>query len=350
MTSLEFDSAANWVILDRAKVNRVRRYLSILLLTVIFLGACHAMGSPSQRYLRLNLRWNGQFSNQPVPPLLYQRLNLPWNGLHSGLPVAGSNPVVPVSPWSPTNALGSVVLSTNRPVLPDVLRVLFLGNSLTSGHDMPAVLSRMSRIGKQKIKASVRAVGGYTLGNHFTDIHSRTNINHTVRDITNPTNRLAWHVVILQEQSQIPVFAWQHMLGSAQKLDGAIKAAKTQAALFLPQSRADPFFTQSEFLDRAEGGYNFVAQQINCPVVPVGRAWQLLEARHPNIQLRERDGFHPSPHGAYLTACMFYSYLTWQSPLGLSNGGLFQVGEREAMVLQRIAWEVFASRRNGIPF
>ncbi|SVC81584.1 uncharacterized protein METZ01_LOCUS334438, partial [marine metagenome] len=102
MTSLGFDSVVNWVILDRAKVNRVRRYLSILLLTVIFLGACHAMGSPSQRYLRLNLRWNGQFNYQPVP-LLYQRLNLPWNGLRSRLPVAGPNPVVPVSPWSPTN-------------------------------------------------------------------------------------------------------------------------------------------------------------------------------------------------------------------------------------------------------
>ena len=328
----------------------MRRYLSILLLIGTFLQAYLAMASLPQRYLRLNLRWNGQFSSLSVPPLLPQRLNYPWTPRGRWLPVAGSTPTIPVYPWSPTNALGSVLLSTNRPVLPDTLRVLFLGNGLTSGHDMPTVLTRMSRIGKQKIKASVRAVGGYNLENHFTDVQSRTNISHTVRDITNPTNRLTWHVVILQEQSQIPVFAWQRMLSSAQKLDGAIKAAKTQTALFMPQSRADPFFTQSEFLDRAEGGYNYVAQQINCPVVPVGRAWQMLEARHPSIQLRERDGFHPSPHGAYLTACMFYTYLTWQSPLGLSNGGLFQVNEQEAMILQRIAWEVFASRRSGIPF
>jgi hypothetical protein len=336
--------------LDRVKANRVRRYLSILLLIGTFLQAYLAMASLPQRYLRLNLRWNGQFSSLSVPPLLPQRLNYPWTPRGRWLPVAGSTPTIPVYPWSPTNALGSVLLSTNRPVLPDTLRVLFLGNGLTSGHDMPTVLTRMSRIGKQKIKASVCAVGGYNLENHFTDVQSRTNISHTVRDITNPTNRLTWHVVILQEQSQIPVFAWQRMLSSAQKLDGAIKAAKTQTALFMPQSRSDPFFTQSEFLDRAEGGYNFVAQQINCPVVPVGRAWQILEARHPNIQLRERDGFHPSPHGAYLNACMFYAYLTWQSPLGLSNGGLFQVNEQEAMILQRIAWEVFASRRSGIPF
>ncbi len=338
-----------WVILNLQKANRVRRYLSILLLIGSLFQAYSAVASPSQRFMRLNIRWNGQFSNFSGP-ILPQRLNYPWTPRGRWLPVAGSNPTIPAYPWSPTNPPGNVLLSTNRPVLPDTLRVLFLGNSLTSGYDMPSVLTRMSRIGKQKIKASVRAVGGYTLENHFADIRSRTNISHTVRDISNPTNRFAWHVVILQEQSQIPVFAWQRMLGSAQKLDGAIKAAKTHTALFMPQSRPDPIFSQTEFLDRAEGGYNFVAQQINCPVVPVGRAWQILEARHPNIQLRERDGYHPSPHGAYLTACMFYAYLTWQSPLGLSNGGLFQVDEQEAMILQRIAWEVFASRRSGIPF
>ena len=118
----------------------------------------------------------------------------------------------------------------------------------------------------------------------------------------------------------------------------------------MPQSRPDPVFTSDQFLDRAEGGYNLAARTIQCPVVPVGRAWQICEARHPRIRLRAADGYHPSPHGAYLNACMFYAYLTWQSPLGLSNGGLHQVNERDAIILQRLAWEVFASRRAGIPF
>ncbi|SVE22174.1 uncharacterized protein METZ01_LOCUS475028, partial [marine metagenome] len=192
-----------WVTLNREKANRVRRYLSILLLIGSLFQAYFVLASPPQRFMRLNIRWNGQFSNFSGP-ILPQRLNYPWTPRGRWLPVAGSNPTIPAYPWSPTNPPGNVLLSTNRPVLPDTLRVLFLGNSLTSGHDMPTVLTRMSRIGKQKIKASVRAVGGYTLENHFADIQSRTNISHTVRDISNPTNRFAWHVVILQEQSQIP--------------------------------------------------------------------------------------------------------------------------------------------------
>ena len=99
-------------------------------------------------------------------------------------PVTGPVPIVPTFPWSPTNALGNITYSTNRAVLPDTLRVLFLGNSLTSGRSMPEVLTRMSRRGKQKIKATVRAVGSYTLENHFADVQSRTNISYTVPDVT----------------------------------------------------------------------------------------------------------------------------------------------------------------------
>jgi len=336
----------------------MRRWLTILFLFVALSEVYGQQAMPNSRFQRLNLRWNGysglalariQFSNTSYP-LLVQRLNYPWNNQFRGLPVTGPVQIVPTFPWSPTNALGNITYSTNRAVLPDTLRVLFLGNSLTSGRSMPEVLTRMSRRGKQKIKATVRAVGSYTLENHFADVQSRTNISYTVPDVTNPTNRFTWHVVILQEHSVLPVYSWQKMLSSAQKLDGAIKAAKTNTALFMPQSRPDAIYTPSQFLDRAEGGYNLVARTINCPVVPVGRAWQIAEARHPSIQLRERDGYYPTAHGAYLTACMFYAYLTWQSPLGLSNGGLLTVNEGDAIILQKIAWEVFASRRAGIPY
>lgn len=299
------------------------------------------------------LGWIGDLMASVIPPASYQRFNLRWQGRTQArpLPLAGARPVVPVFPWAPTNAIAGPNLSTNRAVLPDTMRVLFLGNSLTSGHDMPGVLTRMSARSKQRIAATTRAIGGYTLQNHLVDPVTRTNIYSSVPDILNPTNRIAWHAVILQEQSQMPVYAWQRMAAAAQGLNTHIQAARTQVALFMPQSRPDQFFSQTDFLNRVEGGYQFTARQLgNCPVVPVGRAWQIAEARHPEIQLRDRDSYHPSPHGAYLTACMFYAYLTWQSPLGLSNGGLHAVKEREAVILQRIAWETFAAIRQGIPF
>ena len=104
----------------------------------------------------------------------------------------------------------------------------------------------------------------------------------------------------------------------------------------------DRFYSTAEMYRQAERSIYGVAAQLNAPVVPAGLAWQLVEARHPDIRLRDRTGFLPSQHGTYLNACMMYCALTWQSPLGLSNGGLFQVREREAKILQRTAWEVLS--------
>ncbi len=266
------------------------------------------------------------------------------------LPCARGVPIIPVQQWAPTN--NPALLSTNRAVLPETLRVLFLGNALTAGHNMPEVLTRMSRTGKLKIKATMRAPYGFTLENHMADISSRTNISFTIQDPLTFTNRLTWHAVILQEHSLVPVYGWQRLLNSVQRLDGAAQTARTQTALFMPQSRADSIFSEAEFLDRSEGAYRLAAQRNgNLPVIPGGRAWQMVEMRGDNsIQLRARDGQLPTAHGAYLNACVMYAFLTWQTPLGLSNGGLHQINERDAEYLQRIAWELFVSRRAGVPF
>ncbi len=312
----------------------MRRNLVILVFGLLLVNGWQEVAA-SQAQWRMGLRLNGQQS----------RLGFPL------LPYYGSSSVTPVQTWTPP-AINPALLVTNRAVMPLTLRVLFLGNTLTAGHNMPEVLTRMSRTATLKIQATVRAPNGYTLDNHMVDIASRTNISFTIQDSLVFTNRFTWHAVILQEHSQIPVYAWQRLITSVQRLDGAVRTARTQSALFLPQSRPDPIFSSAEFLDRAEGALQLAAQRNgNLPVIPAGRAWQMVELRPDNnIQLRASGGYLPTQHGAYLNACVMYAYLTWQSPLGLSNGGLQQVNARDAEYLQRIAWELFVSRRQGVPY
>ncbi len=311
----------------------MRRNLVILVLGLLFLGGWQEVAA-SQAQWRMGLRLNGQSS----------RLGYPL------LPFSRSSPVIPVPTWTPP-AINPALLSTNREPLPSTLRVLFLGNTLIARHNMPEVLTQMSRHATLKIKATMHAPNGYTLDNHMASITSRTNISTTVQNPLSYTNRFSWHAVILQEHSQIPVYGWQRLTNSVGRLDGAVRTARTQSALFLPQSRPDPIFSEAEFLDRAEGACRFAAQvNGNLPLIPAGRAWQMVEFRNPLIQLRESDGYTPAEHGAYLNACVMYAFLTWQSPLGLSNGGLHGVNARDAEYLQRIAWELFASRRQGVPY
>ena len=321
------------------------RKFALIFLVFLFFGeypqvqASQAIGSH-----RFNLRFNGVNRGQPVafanrfnPFYQWGRQRVYNSNRRSMLPFAkGPNPVIPVNPWAPTN---TITFTTNRVMFPHTLNVLFLGINIIGAQDMATVLSRMSQHGKQRIRAKTYAPQGYTLFNHSVDIHSHTNISTSFPDFKN-----------FQEHSRAPVYTPGITLSSAQRLDLVAKAAKTQLAFFLPHVKGDQFYSTPYMYQRAEGSIYGIAKQLNAPVIPAGLAWQLVDARHPEIILRDRYGFLPSQHGAYLNACMMYCALTWQSPLGLSNGGLYQVREREAKILQRTAWEVFVARQGTIPF
>ena len=231
-----------------------RNLIMLLLGLLLFEGAYQIVAS--QASWRMGLRFNSQQSRRGFPLLPFSR----------------SSPVIPVQPWSPP-AINPALLSTNREPLPETLRVLFLGNTLIARHNMPEVLTQMSRHATLKIKATMHAPDGFTLDNHMANITSRTNISTTVQNPLSVTNRFSWHAVVLQEHSQIPVYGWQRLTNSVRRLNGAVLAARTQTALLMPQSRPDPIFSHAEFLDRAEGAYRLAAQvNGNLPFIPAGRA------------------------------------------------------------------------------
>lgn len=333
----------------------MKRIIVILLVLLAFSDAPQVLASQAIGTHRFNLRWNGVNRGQPLPfarslSSFFSSGRRSWNGYNRGLPLrlAGrSSPLVPVFPWVPTN---SITFTTNRVMFPSTLHVLFLGNNITGAHNLDSVLTTMSQHGKQKISAKSYAPPGYTLFSHSVDVHSHTNISTSFPDFKNFTNRIPQHVIVLQEHTRAPVYTPGITLSSAQRLDVVVKSAKSQLAFLLPHVLGDQFFSTKQMYQKAEASIYGVAQQVNAPVIPAGLAWQLVEARHPEINLRDRGGFLPSQHGTYLNACMMYCALTWQSPLGLSNGGLHLVQSREARILQRTAWEVFVARRGAIPF
>lgn len=305
------------------------RWLTLLLLGWMTWGAVETHASQAIGTYRFNLRWNGVNRGQP-------------------LPFAGrSNPLISVQRWAPTN---SITFTTNRVMFPSTLNVLFLGNNIIGANNMADVLTAMSRHGKLRISAQSYAPGGYSLFNHSVDVRSHLGISTSFPDLQNFTNRIPQHVIVLQEHTRAPVYTPAVTTASAQRLNAVAQASRSQIAFLLPHAKGDGFYSTAEMYRQAEAGIYAVARQLNAPIVPAGLAWQLVEARHPEIYLRDRSGFLPSQHGTYLNACMMYCALTWQSPLGLSNGGLFQVQDREAKILQRTAWEVFVARRGAIPF
>jgi len=263
------------------------------------------------------------------------------------LPVAGGRAGVPVRPFALTN---NIPWTTNRAVLPKKLRVLILGNSLPGDNELAGVINKMSIGGKFSIEATARTPDGYILENHFNNLQSRLAISYTVRDPLSLTNRHPWDAVILQEHSLMPVLNWVTSLNSMRKLDRAIRDARSQTMLFMTWARPHGIFGHREFLTRTDQAYQLFSQQLNAPVAWGGWAVELAESRRPTLKLRQSNNINPTAHGTYLTACVLYAYLTWQSPVGLNNGGLFVVQSDEMRFLQGIAWEIFQWRKTGLPF
>lgn len=286
-------------------------------------------------------------------PLRWSRLDLRMWGRRSNIPLARSNPVLGGQyPFGrvPITNLVPVYSSTNRPKNPSNLRILFIGNRLTGENNLADVLTKMAVSGKFKIEAEQVANDGYTLESHAADYRTYQKMTNVWTDRWNFTNARPWDAMILQEHTFYPVYNWIQMRTNIARLNTVITNQNSQGMLFMTWSRPDFIFGSDEFMDRTDGAYSLLGKTFGMPVVPVGRAWQLSEWRRPDIVLRQRDTYLPTIHGTYFNACLFYAYITWQSPVGLSKGELWAIRDDEALYLQNLAWEVFQWRKDGLKF
>jgi len=89
---------------------------------------------------------------------------------------------------------------------------------------------------------------------------------------------------------------------------------------------------------RITEGYLRIAQELGVSVAPVGHAWLIATKEHPDLELWQGDGSHPTDQGSYLAACVFYATIFRQSPEGLSYRG--RLPKKTASALQSTAANV----------
>ena len=227
-------------------------------------------------------------------------------------------------------------LPTNTPVLagPGPARVLFVGNSLTFSHDLPQVFAGLARAGGHPVAVDLAVQGGQTLAGHAAS-------PGTLQKLTGQR----WDFVVLQEQSRIPAVPTQRrerMVPAARLLDEKVAESGADTVLFVTWAGRDglPSAGFKDYIamqSAIEAGYLEVAGEIGAMVASVGAAWQRALEEHPELELWQRDGIHPSAEGTYLAACVFHATLLGESPEGASYlGGL---PEETARFLQSVAAE-----------
>lgn len=193
---------------------------------------------------------------------------------------------------------------TGNTDLPE-LRVLFIGNSFTFYNDG---IDQALRGLAPRTEVDRATEGGYTLGKHLGD-----------RDTMAKVQQGDWTHVVLQEQSQYPVYKFGGFINSAQRLAVEVRKTGAEPLLLMTWARPDSPKVTTKAL-----GYAFddAGDRLKLEVIPAGVAFGASLAEQPGIRLNQHDG-HPTKEGTYLAACVVYATLFGESPVGNSyTGGL----------------------------
>jgi hypothetical protein len=123
-----------------------------------------------------------------------------------------------------------------------------------------------------------------------------------------------WDVVVLQEQSQRPIFERSLFLSYVQKFDAEIRKNGGKTILFMtwerPESATDGVTTPN-----VAAAYYAVGKQLGVTVAPAGLAFGRALAERPELKLYVADG-HPTEAGTYLATCVLYGTIYGTSPVG----------------------------------
>jgi len=214
----------------------------------------------------------------------------------------------------------------------DCTRVLFIGNSYTSVNDLPAKFTAIAAAGRHAVYTEMIAPGGARLADHAASAQ-----------VLGAIRSGHWNYVVLQEQSLVPAVEQarqDQMVPAARLLAAEIRHAGARPVLYATWGRQAgwpdgglPDYAAMQA--RVTQAYCAVGEELRAIVAPVGDAWAMVFAEHPEIPLWQADGSHPTEQGTFLAANVLVAVLFHEVPQGLGARG--SIPEVQVPALQAAA-------------
>jgi hypothetical protein len=204
------------------------------------------------------------------------------------------------------------------------MRILYVGNSFTSRNNLPGMLAALASARGIEVTHQLISAGGASLRQHL-------NAGKALAEIADG----GYDVVVLQEQSTLPVKSPARMLESVQDFHAAIEAAGARTALYLTWARRN----QPEAQQALTAAYAAGAAETGATLIPVGLVWERFLAAYEEPALHDADNSHPAPAGSYLAACVFLIALLEESPVGIEVP-VKGVDSETAELITRAAWDI----------
>jgi hypothetical protein len=190
------------------------------------------------------------------------------------------------------------------------LRILFIGNSLTSANDLPGLVQQLGR-GDPSRHVDVRSVayGNYSLEDHWNR-----------GDAQRAIESARWDLVVLQQGPSALPESRALLVEYATRFAGEIRRAGARPAIYMVWP---PLSREPEW-DAVTASHAAAAEAVHGLLLPAGEAIRAARAAGAGITLFEADGFHPALAGSYAVALVIYGEAAEVSPLGLTlhTGGI----------------------------
>lgn len=175
-----------------------------------------------------------------------------------------------------------------------VIKILFIGNSLTYSNNLPALVQEIGKQDSVTVHVKSFCYPNYSLEDHWNEGMIQKEIDQGKYN----------YVVAQQGPSAMPQ-SQLLLMEYAKKLADLCKKNKTKLCFFTVW----PSKARSFDLDDVITSYRKAAQETKSLLAPAGLAWKLAWQKNAALALYGADDFHPSLHGSLLSAMVIYASL-----------------------------------------
>lgn len=222
--------------------------------------------------------------------------------------------------WGATSTLAGADTWSGDPADGQTERVLFIGNSLTSAHDLPLLVEAMAEAKGLKLRAEAVTHPNFSLEDHWA------------RDAPSVIRRGGFKYVVLQQGPSSLLSSRDNLRTWTRRFGSLIRSAGATPALYMVW----PDRSRIAFFPEVRESYRLAARDVEGLLLPAGEVWQAAWRLDPELDLYGGDHFHPSRLGTYAAAATILSALTGLAPEGLPghlklrNGVRYEVDAAKA--------------------
>ena len=171
------------------------------------------------------------------------------------------------------------------------IRILFIGNSHTYNHDLPAWVKVMAQEDGVTCDVTMLAHGNWYLATHVREAQTKFNIRHGGYDY-----------IVLQEHSH-PFDHIKDYKAAVATLSEWASEAGSRIVIYGTWAKRDDRDTQ-EYMNEVN---REIAESNSAILAPVGESWWIYNDSYPSIEMYEEDGAHASEAGTEFAASVIWS-------------------------------------------